>query len=511
VTIDVRCSAGECTAGAAPSGPALDRLGHAEAAFRRAHPDFDPGGRFAVLRDTEYRRLDATGQVYLDHAGSGLYAASQLDAHAALLRRHVLGNPHSENPTSRASTELVERCRRAISDHFHAPLDEFACIFTSNATAALRLVGESYPFRPGATFALTADNHNSVNGIREFARRAGARVAYVPVVAPELRVDRGALGAELAAADRTAERLLAFPAQSNFSGVQHPLDLVAEAHEAGWDVLLDATAFAPTNRLDLAAVGADFTAVSFYKIVGFPTGVGCLLARRDRLAQLARPWFSGGTVTTASVLGDGHHLRPGAEGFEDGTVDFLNIPAVEHGLRFVDEVGIDAVHRRVAALTAWLLDALGGLRHRNGQRMVRIHGPTDVVDRGGTIAFLLRDPDGRVVDERWVERLANDAGISLRTGCFCNPGAGEAAHGLRADHIRGWFDADRPVSFGELRDGLAASHGRVVSAIRVSLGLATNFADVHRFMCFLERFLDHTVQDLADDLATRTPADGSPG
>jgi molybdenum cofactor sulfurtransferase len=438
--------------------------------------------------------------VYLDHAGSGLYAASQLDAHAALLRREVLGNPHSENPTSRASTELVERCRRTIGDHFNAPPDEFVCIFTANATAALRLVGESYRFRPGGTLALTADNHNSVNGIREFARRGGARVAYAPVVAPELRVDRVALHAELAAADPGAENLFAFPAQSNFSGVQHPLDLVAEAHETGWDVLLDATAFAPTNRLDLAAVGADFTAVSFYKIIGYPTGVGCLLARRDRVARLARPWFSGGTVTIASVVGDGHHLRPGEAGFEDGTVDFLNIPAVEHGLRFVEDLGIEAVHRRVAALTAWLLDALAELRHGNGQRLVAIHGPSDAVDRGGTIAFLLRDPDGRVVDERRVEQLANRAGISLRTGCFCNPGAGEAAHRLRAGHLRGWFDGDRPVSFDELRDGLAVHHGRVVSAIRVSLGLATNFADVYRLACFLQRFTDHAVDELAEDL-----------
>ena len=88
----------------------------------------------------------------------------------------------------------------------------------------------------------------------------------------------------------------------------------------------------------------------------------------------------------------------------------------------------------------------------------------------------------------------------MRTGCFCNPGAGEAAHGLRADHLRRWFDDDRPVEFDELRDGLAAHDGRVVSAIRISLGLATNFADVYRFVGFLQRFTDHTVEDLTADV-----------
>ena len=109
--------------------------------------------------------------------------------------------------------------------------------------------------------------------------------------------------------------------------MQHPLDLVDEAHAAGWDVLVDAAAFAPTNRLDVGRVRPDFVTFSFYKIFGFPTGVGCLLMRRDRIDALARPWFAGGTITIASVQGDGHYLHHDEAGFEDGTVDYLNLPA----------------------------------------------------------------------------------------------------------------------------------------------------------------------------------------
>ena len=207
-------------------------LGRAEAAFTARFPSFDPDGRLAALRRAEYGRLDAEGQVYLDYTGGGLHAASQIEAHADRLCRRVLGNPHSNSPTSSASTELVERTRRRVLDFFNAPPDEYLCIFTPNASGALRLVGESYPFAPGGTFALTFDNHNSVNGIREFARRKGAAIEYVPVVAPELRLDRAAMTRVLAAARPGARNLLAFPAQSNFSGVQHPLDLVAEAHGA---------------------------------------------------------------------------------------------------------------------------------------------------------------------------------------------------------------------------------------------------------------------------------------
>src|SRR5262249_22955611 len=152
---------------------------------------------------------------------------------------------------------------------------------------------------------LTTDNHNSVNGLREYAARAGSPADYVPLSGPDLRVSDATL---LRALHRGRGGLLAYPAQSNFSGVRHPPGWVAWAQEAGYDVLLDAAAYVPTNRLDLSVVRPQFVTLSFYKMFGFPTGVGCLLARRDALARLRRPWFSGGTIIGVSVAGRWHHL-----------------------------------------------------------------------------------------------------------------------------------------------------------------------------------------------------------
>ena len=141
------------------------------------------------------------------------------------------------------------------------------------------------------------------------------------------------------------------------------------------------------NRFDVARVVRTLPRLSFYKIMGFPTGVGCLLMRRDRFDVLSRPWFAGGTITIASVVRDSHYLRRDEGAFEDGTVDYLNLPAVTIGLRHVDRVGLDSIHRRVGCLTGWLLDALDGLRHHNGRRLVQIHGPRTVRDRGGTVTL----------------------------------------------------------------------------------------------------------------------------
>src|SRR4029077_15794490 len=147
---------------------------------------------------------------------------------------------------------------------------------------------------------------------------------------PDLRLDAARLDDLLEDAEPGHANLFAYPAQSNFSGVKHPLDFVAKAQGKGWSVLLDAAAFVPTNSLDLTAVQPDFVTLSFYKMFGHPTGVGALLIRRSALPLLKRPWFAGGTVNFASVQGQAHVLSPNEAAFEDGTLNYLSIPAVEY-------------------------------------------------------------------------------------------------------------------------------------------------------------------------------------
>ena len=117
-------------------------------------------------------------------------------------------------------------------EFFNADPDEFVVIFTSNATQALKLVGEAYPFDQSGEYLLTFDNHNSVNGIREFARANSCPTTYVPIVLPDMRVDEAELASHLSRGRRGGPRLFAYPAQSNFSGVQHPLDWIPLAQEA---------------------------------------------------------------------------------------------------------------------------------------------------------------------------------------------------------------------------------------------------------------------------------------
>ena len=480
--------------------------------FARRYPEYAETAELDRLRAVEYGRLDQSGSVYLDYTGASLYAASQVREHAAMLATGVFGNPHSASLTSTATTALVERARRAVLDWFNAGSD-YTAIFTANATGALKHVGECFPFSPGGRLLLAADNHNSVNGIREFARARGALVEYLPLTYPELRLDAATVRAALAATAPGGERLFALPAQSNFSGVRHPLEWVADAQTLGWRVLLDAAAFVPTGRLDLRAIRPDFVSVSFYKMFGYPTGVGCLLARRDALAVLRRPWFAGGTVNFATVHARAHILAAGEAGFEDGTLDYLSIPAVEIGLRHLAAVGIETIHTRVRCLTGYLLDRLVGLRHSNGRPMVRIYGPLTTEMRGPIVTMNFYDPAGHLLDYRRVEELAGEQGISVRTGCFCNPGAGETAEGITDEDVMAAPATASEMTLPRFVQVITHRGGKSAGAIRVSFGIASNFADADRFLTFAASLRDQTrltMGEVAFDIEScRVIRDGS--
>jgi selenocysteine lyase/cysteine desulfurase len=463
--------------------------------FLRAYPAYPATHIIDDLRLSEYARLDLGGHVYLDYTGGGLYAESQLRRHNKMLSEHVFGNPHSSNPTSQAATELVEHAREYVLKFFNADPEEYLAIFTPNASGALKLVGESYPF-PGGRYLLTFDNHNSVNGIREFAHARGAEVTYIPIALPDMRVDDPRLERELERPAKRGRSLFAYPAQSNFSSVKHPLEWIERAHRYGWDVLLDAAAFVPTSRLDLEDVKPDFVSISFYKMFGYPTGIGALIARKQALASLHRPWFAGGTITVASVQGDKYYMADGASAFEDGTIDYLSIPAVEIGLKHLEAIGYDVIGKRVSSLTGWLLDNLTSMRHGNGVPLARVYGPTNLTDRGGAVTVNFYDENNQPLDHRFIEQKANEANISLRTGCFCNPGAGEVALEISRVELDVCFTRPGHEDRLTVDDFRTCIDGKSSGAVRISVGMVTNFNDIQSFLAFARGLLTESNVDL---------------
>ena len=161
-------------------------------------------------------------------------------------------------------------------------------------------------------------------------------------------------------------------------------------------------------------------------------------------------------------------------------------------------MGIETIQTRVRCLTRWMLERLLELRHSNGRLMVRIYGPVTMEGRGGTVTMNVYDANGRLLDYRRVEELASQERISLRTGCFCNPGAGETAEGLSEADMAAALRESADMTLPRFVQFVTHRSGKSAGALRVSLGLASNFADVYRLVRFVEGLRDQTRMTVGD-------------
>lgn len=200
----------------------------------------------------------------------------------------LFANTHSSNDPSKRTLALVESTRSEVLRFFGASQDDYALIFTSNATSALKIVGETFPWSENgkSVFVYTKNNHTSVVGIRRYAVRNGC--TFYPISTKEIEsfmhdCHRGFR------IDTSANNLFAYPAESNFDGSIYPLEWIERVNSGALSpicpgkffTLLDAAAFVATSPLDLSKIKPHFVVLSFYKMMGFPTGIGALIIRKD--------------------------------------------------------------------------------------------------------------------------------------------------------------------------------------------------------------------------------------
>eukprot|EP01018_Ginkgo_biloba_P031481 Gb_30425 [translate_table: standard] len=490
-----------------------------------------PGGSKSidVFRDTEFKRLN--GLLYLDHAGATLYSESQMQAIMNDLTTNIYGNPHSQNDSSVATSDLISSARQQVLAYCNASSKDYKCIFTSGATAALKLVGETFPWTRNSHYVYTMENHNSVLGIREYALNQGAAAIAVDTEGMEWhsgvplyeKYSTWIKKMRFCSSQRRSEHkyqdeksngdvynLFAFPLECNFSGAKFDLELVKLIHEGRhvesmesvsacrgqWMVLLDAAKGCGTQPPNLSEFPADFVVLSFYKIFGYPTGLGALIVRTEAAQKLQKSYFGGGTVAASIADIDFVKKREGLEQrFEDGTVSFLSIATLQHGFRAINQLGISNITRHTGSLTAYTSNKLAALRHSNGVQVCVLYGRHNIgvsdfvnywgpsCQQGPVVTFNLKRSDGSWVGYREVERLAAIKGIQLRTGCFCNPGACSKYLELTHTDLRSNFESGHVCW-----DDHDVISGRPTGAVRVSFGYMSTFEDAQGFVCFIDEF-----------------------
>ncbi|TVY83978.1 Molybdenum cofactor sulfurase [Lachnellula suecica] len=473
------------------------------------------------FRDKEYPML--RGKVYLDHAGTTLYAKSLIDDFSRKMLTNLYGNPHSRSEPAHLSGQEVDNIREKTLRFFGADPTHFDLIFTANATAAIKLVAES--FRDLAVAGSTTgsfwygyhkDAHTSLIGVRALTTK-GTHYCFED----DAEVEEW-LGGNLAKSKlpRGAGMpgLFAYPGQSNMTGRRLPLSWIARLRKStrpqhqNTYTLFDAAALATTFQLDFSdpSTAPDFTALSFYKIFGFPD-LGALIVRRESGHILSwRKYFGGGTVSMLTVLHEPSFIRRDTTihgGLEDGTLPFHNIIALGCAMEVQRKLygSMGSISKHTAFLSKRLYDGMVNLAHGNGQRMCVIY--TDGSDtcsygdsktQGATIAFNLMDVGGVSIGYGQVEKLANDNGIFLRSGGLCNPGGLACYIKIEPWQFkRAWSAGHRCGDPG----GQEIINGKPTGVVRASLGAMSTISDVDTLLTFLSK----SFTDWSDDEKRAVP------
>lgn len=398
----------------------------------------------------------------------------------------LLANPHSDSLNPSASAIIVAKARDEVLKMFNADPVQFEVVFTANATAAIKLVMDSFSgYQKGFDYYYHRNSHTSLVGVRELAIRSRC-------FASEEETEEWLTGHSNDAYPRVSDRptLFAYPAQSNMNGERLPLDWAGRVrhslHHPDTYTLLDAAALVSTAPLDLSnhVSAPDFVALSFYKIFGFPD-LGCLIIRKASGHVFDhRRYFGGGTTEMITCIDDSWVARKQSSlhvRLEDGTIAIRSILALRCAIK--THYGLFGDLKEVSRHTSWLAQILhkrlSNFQHANSVPVCQIYkAPTstygDPDTQGATVAFNVRRSDSSWLGCWHVGGLLRDKGIHVRTGNLCNPAGMACALGVDATWLRNAFTEDFRCN-----TEIDVLHGVPIGMVRVTLGAMSTLKDIH--------------------------------
>jgi len=349
-----------------------------------------------------------------------------------------------QSSASQAMTARFEASYDTIAQFIGAPGRASIALYR-NTTEAINAVMYSLltEFRDGDNVVTTMMEHNS-NYVpwyalcREILPRLGRRVEYRLA---RFDPDTGELDLDhLASLIDARTKLVCCTGASNFLGTRNPLAAIrALADASGYPqpdgerrsyLLVDGAQLVPGSFVDVQALGVDYLAFSFHKIMA-PFGVGVLYAREHLLRSTLPFLYGGDMIAEGRVFPWQVEYNALPWKYTAGTPNILGAVISAQALRILLDLALTpgrpayfgtdlpmgraAVHAAMDRVSRWNQQltgrALDGLGAIGG---ITIYGPRDPARRTSLVAFNLagRDPVS-------VAQALNRAGVESRAGCHC--------------------------------------------------------------------------------------------
>ena len=348
------------------------------------------------------QRVHGRPLVYLDNAATAQKPHAVLEA-IQRYYEHDNANVHrGVHVLSERATAAYEEARE-ITRAFLNAASTREIIFTRNATESINLVARAWGdanVRKGDEVLVTVmEHHSNIVPWQLLCERTGATLVAAPIS------DRGELlmdEFERRLTPRT--KMVAVVHQSNALGTINPVaQIVTLARRAGAAVLIDGSQAVVHQPVDVQALGADFYVLTGHKLYG-PTGIGVLHGREAVLD--AMPPFLGGGDMIRTVTVDKSTWNDLPYKFEAGTPHIAGAIGLGAAIRYVTEVGLDAIAAHENALMREATSALEALPG------VRIIGTAR--EKASVISFVM---DG--IHPHDIGTVVDREGVAVRTGHHC--------------------------------------------------------------------------------------------
>jgi cysteine desulfurase/selenocysteine lyase len=350
------------------------------------------------------REVHGRPVAYLDSGASAQRVLASIQAVDRYERAHHSNVHRGSHTLSAEATAAYEGARATVADHLGAT-DRREVVFVRNATEAINLVARAWGdanLSAGDRVLLTEmEHHSNIVPWQQLAERAGATVDWAPVD------DDGLLEIDaFAALLERGPKLVAVAHVSNVLGTENPVAEIARlAHEAGALLLVDGAQAAPKLPLDVAALGADFYALTGHKLYA-PTGIGALWGKLELLREMP-PFLGGGSMIRKVTKAGTTYADPPAR-FEAGTPPIAQAIGMASALRWLDGLGMEVVLAHERAIAAYALERLAEVPG------LRVFGPPPGPERVGPVSFEL---DG--VHAHDVSEILDRHGVAVRAGHHC--------------------------------------------------------------------------------------------
>jgi cysteine desulfurase/selenocysteine lyase len=340
---------------------------------------------------------------YLDNGATSQKPLAVIEALDRYWREQNANVHRGVHTLSEEATGLYEDARLTLASHLGA--DRRETIFVRNATEALNLVAYSWGrtnVSEGDRIVVTEmEHHSNVVPWYQLAQEKGAHLDWAPVT-DDGRLDIDALASLI----ERGPKLVCVAHVSNVLGTINPVAEIARmAHEAGALLVVDGAQAGPKLELDMAELGADFYALTSHKMYG-PTGIGALFGRRELLEEM--PPFIGGGSMIRKVEKQKITWADLPAKFEGGTPAIGEAVGFGAAIRWLEELGLPAVHAAEAELTSYALDRLAEVPD------LAVFGPPAGEERGGIVSFAMEGVHAHDVAE-----ILDRHGVAVRAGHHC--------------------------------------------------------------------------------------------